>query len=156
MKKLLVVIIALIVWYGSVSALSFFDNTSSVYTKNEQDAVKTDDICATDPLRCGMDNPGSRIQGLYYNGPINSVYQAQDATLGYVHNLINRGLTILGLIALCYLLYHGFGIVTWAGDEAKTKKGRQGLRTAAIAITGIWLSRLIVSLIIYLIDLFIP
>ena len=112
MKKLLVILIGMIVGYSTVSALSFFDNTSTVYTRNEQDALKTDDICATDPLRCGMDNPGSRVQGLYYNGPISTLYQAQDQTLGYVHNLINRLLSLLGLIALCYLIYYGFGVVT--------------------------------------------
>lgn len=42
------------------------------------------------------------------------------------------------------------------GDEGETKKARKGLRTAAIAIAGIGLSWLIVSFIIYLIDLFIP
>jgi len=112
MKKLLGLLVTITMAYSTVSAISFFDNTSTVYTQNEQQAVKTDDICATDPLRCGMDNPGSRVQGLYYNGPIMTMYQAQNQTLGYVHNLINRILTLLGLVALCYLLYHGFGIVT--------------------------------------------
>ncbi|MBP6911430.1 hypothetical protein KBC03_07730 [Patescibacteria group bacterium] len=105
-----------------MSALTFFDSTSTVYTQNEQKAVKTDDICASDPLRCGMNNAGSGVQGIYYTTPITTTYQAQNQTLGYVHNLINRGLTLLGLIALCYLLYHGFIIVTGNGDEAKTKK----------------------------------
>lgn len=81
MKKIVVMILLAMIGYSSVSAISFFDNTSNVYTKNQQDAVKTDDICATDPLRCGMDNPGSRIDGLYYNGPISTVYQAQNQTL---------------------------------------------------------------------------
>lgn len=121
MKKLITLILLVVVGWSTVSAISFFDNTSSVYTRDQQDAVKTDDICATDPLRCGMDNPGSRIQGLYYNGPISTVYEAQNQTLGYVHNIINWALSLLGLIALCYLVYHGFNIVLGVGDEAKTK-----------------------------------
>ena len=95
MKKALLILISLILSVSSVSALTFFDNTSTVYTRNEQDAVKTDDICATDPLRCGMDNPGNSIEGIYYNGPIMSVYQAQDQTLAYVHNILNRILSLL-------------------------------------------------------------
>lgn len=141
--------------FSAAGALNFFDNTSTVYTKNEQEAVKTDDICATDPLRCGMNNPGSKIEGLYYNGPILTVYEAQNQTLSYVQNIINRALSLLGVVALIYLLYYGFLVVTGMGDEAQTKKARKGLRTAAIAIAGIGLSWFIVSLIIYLIDTFI-
>lgn len=102
-----------------------------------------------------MDNPGRNIRGLYYNGPINTVYQAQNQTLGYVHNMLNWVLTLLGLIALAYLLYYGFMIITAAGDDAAVKKGRGGMRTSAIAIIGIAVSWLIVSFIIYLIDTFI-
>lgn len=156
MKKLVVICASVVSLLSAAGAISFFDNTSTVYTQNEQDAVKTDDICATDPLRCGMDNPGSKIEGIYYNGPILTVYEAQNQTLGYVHNLLNRFLSLLGLVALAYLLYYGFLVVTGMGDEGKTKKARKGLRTAAIAIAGIGLSRLIVSFIIYLIDLFLP
>ena len=143
MKKLLALILALFVWYvslSSVSALTFFDSTSTVYTQNEQKAVKTDDICASDPLRCGMNNAGSGVQGIYYTTPITTTYQAQNQTLAYVHNLINWGLSLLWLVALCYLLYYGFLIVFAAGDDAKVKKWWGGMRTAAIAIAGIALS----------------
>lgn len=155
MKKIFIVFSLLVAGYSTVSALSFFDNTSSVYTRDENKAVQTSDLCADDPLRCGMNNPGSSIRGLYYSGPIRSVYEAQNQTLSYVHNIVNRALSLLGLIALCYLLYSGFIIITGAGDEAKTKKGRKGLKTATLAIAGIAISWLLVSLIVYLIDLFI-
>lgn len=149
----------LLLAFSSVHAISFFDNTSTVYTRNEQDAVKTDDICATDPasnpLRCGMSNVWGSVQGLYYSGPIRSVYEAQNQTLAYVHNILNRALSLLGIIALCYLLYYGFEIVIGAGDEAKVKKAWAGLRTATIAIVGIGVSWLLVSFIIYMIDTFI-
>ena len=106
MKKLVLICAFALSLVSAAGAISFFDNTSTVYTQNEQDAVKTDDICATDPLRCGMNNPGSSIEGIYYNGPILTVYQAQNQTLGYVHNLINRLLSLLGVVALAYLLYY--------------------------------------------------
>lgn len=102
-----------------------------------------------------MNNAGSSVRGIYYTTPITTTYQAQNQTLAYVHNIINRSLSLLGLVALCYLLYHGFIIVTGNGDDAKTKKGWKGLKTAAIAIAGIALSWLMVSLIMYLIDQFI-
>lgn len=156
MKKLLLPLAGLfILGCSQVSAISFFDNTSTVYTRNEQNAVVTDDICATNPLRCGMNNPGESVQGLYYNGPISTVYQAQNQTLGYVHNLINRALSLLGLIALGYLVYYGYMIVASAGDDGALKKAWAGLRTTAIAIAGIALSWFLVSFIVYLIDTFI-
>ena len=122
MKKILLLLLPLVLGVSSVHGLGFFDNTSSVYTRNEQDAVKTSDICATNPLRCGMDNVGSSVEGTYYNGPITTVYQAQNQTLGYVHNILNWALSLLGLVALCYLLYFGFMIVFAAGDDTKVKK----------------------------------
>lgn len=155
MKKLLLPVIGLLIGFSSVHALSFFDNTSTVYTRNEWQAVSTNDLCASNPLRCGMTNAGSSVRGIYYTTPITTVYQAQNQTLAYVHNLINWGLSLLWLVALCYLLYYGFLIVFAAGDDAKVKKWWGGMRTAAIAIAGIALSWFIVSLIIYLIDNFI-
>ncbi len=95
MKKLIFGLLSIGLLMSTASAITFFDNTSTVYTKSEQDAVTSSDVCAVDPLRCGMNNPGSKVQGLYYKGPITSVYQAQNTTLAYVHNLINRALSLL-------------------------------------------------------------
>jgi hypothetical protein len=95
MKKILYIIASLSLLFSTASALSFFDNTSTVYTKNENQALDTTDICATDPIRCGMNNPGQNVQGLYYNAPITTVYEAQDQTLAYVHNLLNWLLSLL-------------------------------------------------------------
>ena len=122
MKKLLLPIIGLLLGFSSVHAIGFFDSTSTVYTRNEQDAVKTSDLCATNPLRCGMNNVGSSVRGIYYTTPITTVYQAQNQTLAYVHNILNWALSVLGLVALCYLLYYGFMIVFAAGDDDKVKK----------------------------------
>ena len=59
------------------------------------------------------------------------------------------------MVALVYLIYHGFIMLTAAGDDAQYKKGLKGIKFAAIAIVGIGLSRLIVSGIFRLIDLII-
>jgi hypothetical protein len=58
-------------------------------------------------------------------------------------------LGLLGLVALIYLIYNGFLILTAAGDEAQYKKGLQSVKYAAIALAGIGASWLIVSLIFY-------
>lgn len=62
---------------------------------------------------------------------------------------------MLGLVALVYLIYHGFLIVTATGDDTQYKKGLKGIKFAAIAIAGIGASWLIVSGIFRLIALII-
>jgi hypothetical protein len=62
---------------------------------------------------------------------------------------------MLGLVALIYLIYHGFLIVTAAGDDTQYKKGLKGIKFAAIAMVGVGASWLIVSGIFRLIALII-
>ena len=62
---------------------------------------------------------------------------------------------MVGLVALVYLIYHGFLILTAAGDETQYKKGLKGIKFAAIAMVGIGASWLIVSAIFWLIALII-
>lgn len=48
-------------------------------------------------------------------------------------------------MALVYLIYHGFIMLTASGDDTQYKKGLKGIKFAAIAIVGIGASRLIIS-----------
>jgi len=57
----------------------------------------------------------------------------------------------LAFIALAYLIYHGFLMLTAAGDDKKFDKGKSGIKVATIALIGIGLSRLIISLILWFI-----
>jgi hypothetical protein len=61
-------------------------------------------------------------------------------------------LGFLGLIALIYLIYNGFLILTAAGDDTQYKKGLQSIKYAAIALGGIGASWLIISLIFRIIQ----
>lgn len=118
-------------------------------TNNDQTVVQTNDI--VDPLRDGANNPGQWVEGLYYNGKIFSFMQAQNETLAFIQRMVNWSLSVVGLVALIYLLYHGFLMVTAAGDDAQFKKGAKAARTAVTAIIWIWLSALIVNFILYII-----
>jgi threonine/homoserine/homoserine lactone efflux protein len=60
--------------------------------------------------------------------------QAENQTLAFIQKMVNYFLSVVGLIALIYLLYHGFQMVTAAGDDAKFKSGAKALRSATIAI----------------------
>lgn len=75
-----------------------------------------------------------------------------DTWLWYVLDLIkiiiNRFLWMLAVIALVYVLYCGFLVLSsWSGDT-NASKGKSWIRTAIIALFWIGLSRLIVSAII--------
>jgi len=85
-------------------------------------------------------------------GNIQTSEQAQTAMMMYIKNVINYFLALLGFIALVYLLYHWFLMVTAWGNEEKFKKWVQWLKTATIALFWIWLSWLVISLILYIIS----
>ncbi len=67
-----------------------------------------------------------------------------------IKNFINWLLGMLALIALVILLRGGFQMVTAAGDDAKYKKGFKILQQAAIGLVFIGVSRLLVSVIFWL------
>jgi len=73
-------------------------------------------------------------------------------TLNIVTSIINYALGLISLVALIYLLVHGFIILTAAWDEAKYKKWLKWIKYATIALLGVWLSRLIISLIFRIIE----
>jgi hypothetical protein len=60
---------------------------------------------------------------------------------------------MLSLVALMYLIFNGFMILTAGGDDAQYKKGIGSIKNALIAIAGIGASWLIVSFIFWLIAL---
>lgn len=67
-----------------------------------------------------------------------------------IKTFINWMLGMLALIALVILLWGGFQMVTAAGDDAKYKKGFKILQQAAIGLVFIGVSRLLVSVIFWL------
>lgn len=76
-------------------------------------------------------------------------------TLWYAVSLvqvaINWILWILAFVALAYMLYSWFLVLSSWADDSKAKKGRKWISTAAIALAWIWLSWLIVSAMIWFI-----
>jgi hypothetical protein len=68
--------------------------------------------------------------------------------------MINYALASLSLVALIYLMYHGFIILTAAGDDSKYKEGMKGIKYALIAIGGIGLSWIFISTIFRVVNSF--
>jgi len=78
-------------------------------------------------------------------------------SLSYVMALIqiaiNWVLWLLSFVALIYMLYCGFLVFSSGSDDKNAQKGRKWIKTAAIALAWIGLSRLIISAIIWIINL---
>ena len=86
----------------------------------------------------------------------NSPTDNYETRLAYVLALIqittNWLLWILATVALVYMLYNG-ALILFSGSENKNlDKGKKWIKTAAIAMAGIWISWLIVSAIIWFIN----
>ncbi len=162
MKKLIsagIIIYAslIVVWYAQMVVP---DSQNYILNENDQQVVNTTNI--NDPLRDGaynIINPATWtgvLSGVVGVGDKISNHQnAQTKTLDVVKNIINYALLMIGFVALVYLIYHGFLILTAAGDDTQYKKGLSGIKFAAIAIAGVGASWLIVSAIFRLIALMI-
>lgn len=74
--------------------------------------------------------------------------------LTVIQNVVNYTLWLLWVIAVIYLLIHGFMILTAAWDDGRTKKWLKWIKNAFIAIAWIWLSWIIISFILRLINTF--
>jgi len=145
----------LVVWYAEMIVPS---SENYILNENDQQVLNTEGI--TDPLRWGAYNiinpqtwTGALTGVLWVGAEILSHQVAQNQVMNVIKNIINYALWMLGLVALVYLIYHGFLILTASGDENQYKKGIAGIKFAAIALAGIGASWLIVSAIFWLIAL---
>ena len=155
MKKLLL-ITALSFLFASTRALEIPETENYILNENSQQVLDTQGI--NDPIRDGAFqaiNPwsGELVGIVWVDSKITDHSTAQSQTLQLVQRIINYVLGFLALIALIYLIYNGFLILTAGGDDAQYKKGMGSLKYAAIAIAGVGASWLIVSLIFRLIAL---
>jgi len=77
-------------------------------------------------------------------------------SLGYVmamiQTAINWLLGMLAFIALTYMMYCGFLVFSSWTDDKNASKGKKWIWTAAIALAGIGVSWLIISMILWLIN----
>lgn len=162
MKKF--ILIAMILsCFTSTRALQIPETENYILNENSQQVLDTQGV--NDPIRDGafwiVDSNGAgagsgELQGILGpNGQITDHTTAQNQTLQLVKNIINYVLGFLALVALVYLIYNGFLILTAGGDDTQYKKGMWSLKYAVIAIAGIGASWLIVSLIFRLLNLII-
>ncbi len=160
MVKKLLILISIITSITIVRWLNIPNIDDTILNTNENDAINTD-LTDGNPIRDGIYNiiqdqqdPNNTIGNIIGNdNEIGDHLTAQNKTFQIINNFINYALGVLALISLIYLLYHGFLMITAAGDEEQYNKWRQWLKYAGIALAGIGVSRFVVSLIFYLIQL---
>jgi hypothetical protein len=146
----------LVVWYAQMIVPS---SENYILTDTEWQVLHSSGI--GDPLRDWAYNiiqpetwTGALSWVVGVGEQISSHQNAQGKVLDIVKKIINVYiLWMLALVALVYLLYHGFLIVSAAGDETQYKKWLSGVKYAAIAILGIGISWLVVSWIFRIIAL---
>jgi hypothetical protein len=128
------------------NTLNVYDNNNPISDPLRQWAYKIIDADATNTIS------SQELWGIVNPWLIQDHWTAMTSTMIIVKNIINYALWLVSLVALVYLLYHWFLMVTAAWDDAQYKKWMKWLRLAAIALIWIWLSRLIISFIFWLIN----
>ncbi len=134
----------------------------TIYNDSQAQYIQANGL--DNPIRAGayaaIRNPDSQwkiseiegVQGL--DNQIDSHTAAKIQTLQIINNMINYALSLLSFVALIYLMYHGFIILTAAGDDSKYKEGLKWIKYALIAIGGIGLSWIFISTIFWVVNSF--
>ena len=76
--------------------------------------------------------------GLFSNKPLSV----------FITDVVKYFLSFVSIVGIIYVLFAGFQIMTWWGDEEKVKKARQIIIYVCIGIVLMWLSYWIVMLIL--------
>lgn len=131
-------------WFGTV------DNP--VWTSEQEHVIWMQITTSIDPFRDGTELVAEGIgdadsnDEIYYE-EIESTQEARTKTADYVRALVNYALAAIWIVALLYLLYHGFLTATAGGNEEQEKKWREGIRYGAMALLGIAVAWFILSLV---------
>ena len=144
MKKILIIVLWL-VWMSGVYALQTPDTENYILNEDAQQVLNTQGI--NDPLRDGafkIVHPDTGGSGMITSAEITDHQTAKTTALQVIKNVVNYALGLLSLVALVYLIYNGFLILT---------AGLKSIKNALVAIAGIGASWLIVSVIFRLLSI---
>lgn len=114
---------------GSITTATFqyFDTSDEVITHDIDDVVGDEIQDSTDPLRDGTELIGKGVgdadnnDEIYYQ-EITTTTEAWTKTADFIKAIVNYALGVIGLVALAYVLYHGFLTATAGGNEDQEKK----------------------------------
>lgn len=143
----------------AVSEVSSTHTLADILTKDSEQVLDPY-LGSKDPVREGMQaaiegqEDGQKIENLLsQKTTIEDHSSATQKTMKIIKIIINYVLWFASVVALVILLIGGFKILTAAGDEKATGTGMQNIKKVWIALIGIGLSWLFVSLIFWLLNL---
>lgn len=128
------------------NALDVYDNNNPITDPLRQWAYKIIDADSTNTIS------NQELWWIVNPGLIQDHWTAMNSTMAIIKNIINYALWLVSVIALVYLIYHWFLMVTAAWDDTQYKKWMKWLKFAAIALVWIWLSWLVISFIFWIIN----
>lgn len=123
----------------------FGKGDNKVITQDINDVVGKEVLDSEQVLRDGSYTLSKGVEGIYNDTKLEDTATSWEKNANYIKGYINYFLSITGLIALLYLLYHGFMAVTAGTDEDRLKKGMEGVKYAGMAIIGIGVAWFVVS-----------
>ena len=123
----------------------FGKGENKVITQDINDVVGEEIINSEKALRDGSYTLSEGVEGIYNDTKLEDTGTSREKNANYIKGYINYFLGITGLIALLYLLYHGFMAVTAWTDEDQLKKGMEWVKYAGMAILGIAVAWFVVS-----------
>ena len=156
--KILKKIWILLLWFIMIFCINFnYWNISSPWFNIEHNQYNIKPIIWNNDIN---ENPISQWSNIFSNKLSGIIHIPQtdeyNTSLWYIMALvqitINWLLWILSFVALVYMLYCWFLIFSSWSDDKKSGKWKKWITTAAIAIAGIGLSWLIISIIIRFIN----
>ncbi len=168
MRKVNIFVLIILIFLSLFFTYSYskfdFVNDDSILTKDVDDVINTDNI--DDPLRdwafmvisnenTAEDSDENKTINwvLKNDSQIKNFWEAKKTVLDVIKQFVNYFIYLLSFVALVYLLYHGFIMLT-AKDDTKYNEWMKWIKYAWIALAGIWLSYFIVSFIFYLVRIF--
>lgn len=155
---LLGIILSFWVNFQFTSWLSCLDDFCNENLGKERPSIWTiswENINPDDPIWMWSRSMGGKSSGiLQLNIPDSASYDTKLwYALALIQIIINRTLWILAFVALVYMIYNWFLIFSSGSDSKNTDKGKKWIKNAVIAIAWIWISRLIISAMIWFINM---
>lgn len=150
-------------WLWMVSALSLtsfvmsawldikdlYGDDGTIQTNKIKDVI-SDEVNDWDWFNAGLDLlTWEDVPDGIIVGEVDNVDAARETIAQLIQTIINYALALVGLVALVYLLYHGFLVLTAGDNEERAGAGWKGIKYATIAILGIALSWTIISFVFY-------
>lgn len=145
-------------WWGSFG-LPLFDGKRNIWADDPDCVIGQDmrDITVS-PIEQGAWNPWTNLAGDAFTNQGEVLTDSEDAwtmAMNLIRGIVNYALWLIALVALLYLLYHGFLALTAGTNNEKMQQGLSGIKYAWMALAGVAVARFLISIVIFVLDLII-